>query len=241
VVTPHSVITLNLLRQSRLNPKLSEHAQLNGPFNYNTTPIAPLGTRVIIHEKPDHRRSWSPHGINTWYIGPAMEPYRAHRVYCSTTRHEHIIDTLEFFPQHCKVPGISSADAVTIAAADLTHALQNPTPTTPFKQPGTERMKAIKKLAAIFEEMAPQHVTTPRVDTTYQSIIPSPRVETVPTQKVTTPRVPATLTPHPATTNNAPCRQRQSPRDQSPPQVTQEEWAYQLLATALPKNNRHML
>jgi hypothetical protein len=80
-----------------------------------------------------------------------MEHYHAHRVYCSTTGHERIRDTIKFFPQHCKVPGISSADAATIAAADITHALQNTTPTTPFNQPGMERMQAIKKLASILE------------------------------------------------------------------------------------------
>jgi hypothetical protein len=73
------------------------------------------------------------------------------------------------------------------------------------------------------------------VNTTDQSISAPPRVETVPTRKVTTPRVPVTLAPHPATTNNAHYRPRRSPRDYNPPQVAQEERAYQLLATALPK------
>jgi hypothetical protein len=50
---PQAVITLNLIRQSRLNPKLLAHAQLNSPFNYNAIPLAPSGTRVILHEKPD--------------------------------------------------------------------------------------------------------------------------------------------------------------------------------------------
>lgn len=84
---PHAVITLNLLRQSRLSPKLSAHAQLNGLFDYNATPLAPPGTRVIIHEKPDQRGSWAPHGQNGGYVGPAMEHYRAHRIYCSATGH----------------------------------------------------------------------------------------------------------------------------------------------------------
>jgi hypothetical protein len=60
-LTPHAVITLNLLRQSRINPKLSAHAQLHGIFDYNKTPLAPPGTKVILHEKPDHRGSWAPH------------------------------------------------------------------------------------------------------------------------------------------------------------------------------------
>jgi hypothetical protein len=52
---PQAVITLNLLRQSRINPKLSAHAQMNGLFDNNKTPLAPPGTKVIIHKKTDHR------------------------------------------------------------------------------------------------------------------------------------------------------------------------------------------
>ena len=33
--------SLNLLRQSRLNPKLSAYAYLNGSFNHMRTPLAP--------------------------------------------------------------------------------------------------------------------------------------------------------------------------------------------------------
>jgi hypothetical protein len=61
---PQAVIILNLIRQSRLNPKFSARAQLNGLYDYNKTPLAPPGTKVIIHEKSDHRGSWSPHGLS---------------------------------------------------------------------------------------------------------------------------------------------------------------------------------
>jgi hypothetical protein len=63
---PQAVITLNLLRQSLLNPRLSAHAQLNGLLDYNKTPLAPPRTKVIIHKKTDHRGSWSPYGLNGW-------------------------------------------------------------------------------------------------------------------------------------------------------------------------------
>ena len=43
-------LTLNLLRQSRLNPKMSAEAMMNDPFDFNRTPIAPLGTKVLVHE-----------------------------------------------------------------------------------------------------------------------------------------------------------------------------------------------
>jgi hypothetical protein len=218
---PQAVITLNLLRQSRLNPKLSAHVQLHGLFDYNKTPLASPGTKVIMHEKTDHRGSWSPHGLNGWYIGPAMEHYRAHRVYCSTTGHERISDTVDFFPKHCKVPGLSSADAAMRAALDLTHALRNQAPTTPFKQPGTDRMQAIKRLETIFEAMVPKRTTG------YELTEPT---TTQPTPPVPTPTIPAPRVP------TAPARC--SPRGHQPPQVTQEERAYQLVATPLPRINR---
>jgi hypothetical protein len=185
---PHAVITPSLLHQSRMNPKLSAHTQLHGVCNYNKTPLAPPVTKVIIHQKPDHRGSWSPHGLDSWYVGPAMEHYRDHRGYCSTTGNEQISDTVKFFPKYCKVPGLSSVDAATIAAIDLINELANPTPTTPFKQPGTDRMQEIKKLVAIFESMAPKRTPinkhtepTPRI-----SAPPTPRV---PTSPVPTPKV----------------------------------------------------
>jgi hypothetical protein len=38
-------IMLNLLRASRINPRLSDYAQLSGAFNYNATPLAPPGIK----------------------------------------------------------------------------------------------------------------------------------------------------------------------------------------------------
>ena len=49
---PQSIVTLNLLRPSRINPNLSAHAQLHGLFDFNATPFAPPGTKVIVHLKP---------------------------------------------------------------------------------------------------------------------------------------------------------------------------------------------
>ena len=48
---PQAEITLNLLRNSRVHPQLSAYTHLHGPFDFNKTPMAPPGTKVIIHEK----------------------------------------------------------------------------------------------------------------------------------------------------------------------------------------------
>jgi hypothetical protein len=68
---PQAQLTLNLLRQSRMNPRLSAHSFLNGPFNFNRTPLAPVGTKVIVHENPSIRGTWDAHGVDGWYIGYA--------------------------------------------------------------------------------------------------------------------------------------------------------------------------
>ena len=76
-----ATITLNLLRASRVNPNLSAHTYVFGNFNFNKTPMAPPGTKVIIHNKSPVRGSWDFDGTEGWYIGPSLEHYRC--VKCS--------------------------------------------------------------------------------------------------------------------------------------------------------------
>ena len=49
---PQLVITLNMIRRSRINPKLSVYQQLYGIYDYNATRIVPLGTKLIAYKAP---------------------------------------------------------------------------------------------------------------------------------------------------------------------------------------------
>jgi hypothetical protein len=95
---PQAEITLNLLRTSRQHPQLSAAAHYRGLIDYNKTAFAPPGCKIIAHEKPANRRTWSPHGQHGYSFGPAMYHYRCQNVYISATASERIVDTLEFFP-----------------------------------------------------------------------------------------------------------------------------------------------
>ena len=77
---PQVIITLNLLRPSRINPTLSAHAQLRGLFDFNANPFAPPGTKVIVHLKPTIRKSWAPRGQDRWYIYRAKDHYRCYNI-----------------------------------------------------------------------------------------------------------------------------------------------------------------
>ena len=50
-------ITLNLLRTARCNPKLSAYSYIFGTYNFRATPMAPPGTKVIVHVHPTKRKS----------------------------------------------------------------------------------------------------------------------------------------------------------------------------------------
>ena len=59
---PQAIVTLNLLHPSRINPTLSAHAQLHDQFDFNATPFALTGTKVIVHQNPTNRNIWAPGG-----------------------------------------------------------------------------------------------------------------------------------------------------------------------------------
>ena len=116
---PQAVITLNLLQNSRINPKISAYVALFGNFNFNATPMAPPGTKVLIHEKPGQRLSWDPHAVEGWYIGPSTEHYRCVKVYVPSTFSERICDTVEYFPHNIKFPVMNTNQYLKKAAADI--------------------------------------------------------------------------------------------------------------------------
>jgi hypothetical protein len=107
-------------------------------------PLAPLGTNVIVHEKPTSQRgTWDAHGVDGWYVGYAPDHYHCYEVYITATRATRMADTVEFFPTTCTMPAPSSADAALEAATDLITALQNPAPAAPFVPIGDNQLAAL--------------------------------------------------------------------------------------------------
>jgi hypothetical protein len=150
-----------MLRNSRINPKLSAATHIFGQYDINRAPMAPPGTRIITHETPGRIRTWAPHGQDCWYIGPALEHYRCYTVYITKTRSNRIVETVDFFPQKIILPFPSSHDLATQAAADLTHALLHPQPAGPFCQVDDEQAIVLKRLASIFASATPRNKNNP--------------------------------------------------------------------------------
>ena len=180
-----AVITLNMLRRSRINPKLSAYNQIFGNFDFNATPLAPCGMKAIIYEKKEQRIStWSDHGAHGWYVGPAPQHYRNYTVYVNHSRDERTSDTVDFFPTKFAMPKTSSNDRAIAAIEDLAHELRNPKPASPFLQRGTPTNDAYRKLEELLKNIPSGE--SPRVPESTDA--ESPRVPRDPGQDP--PRVP---------------------------------------------------
>ena len=55
---------LNMLRTSRVQPKLSAYHVLEGPHDFNRAPFSPPGTRATILNPPETRTSLGPRAID---------------------------------------------------------------------------------------------------------------------------------------------------------------------------------
>jgi hypothetical protein len=201
---------LSLLRSSRLHPQLSAPAHYHGLIDYNKTAFGTPGCKIIAHENPSQRRTWSPNGQPGSSLGPAMNHYRCKNVYITASASERILDTLEFFPHNSPMPQMSSTDRILMAAQDMIHALKHPHPDVPFatigddtklsesftrKIPEPERLHNTQRNgapnASILSPPIQNHITETNSAATRFSAgtQPPPRVVTPGTRRVSPPRV----------------------------------------------------
>jgi hypothetical protein len=122
---PQAEITLNLLRGSRINPRLSAYEQLHGHFDFNATPIAPPGVKVLAHARAGERDTWNTHAFEAWYVGPALEHYHCFQVWAVKSRHKRIVNQVLWFPPKA-FPKLTSEDLLRATIDDLKVILMNP-------------------------------------------------------------------------------------------------------------------
>ena len=171
----HAVITINLLRKSKLHPKISAYAHIYEAFDFNRTPLAPPGCVALAYDSPNKRATWKTKGTDGFYIGPAMEHYRCHKIYTPKTRAERVAKTVEFFPHNCATPYSSPVDDATRTADSLVDALKGHQAFEPYEAPGNEQFMAIKKISHIFSQLVASRKKEKSVDSTATS----PRVKDI--------------------------------------------------------------
>lgn len=189
---PHALLSLNLMRASRVNPLLSAYVQVYGPFTFNKTPIAPPGIKVLVHEKPAVRKTWALHAVEGWYIGPALDSYCFYCVWIWETAKERTTATLAWFPKYVTMPTATSTDLLFAGLRDVIHALNNPSNNSPLAPLTDSNVLQLKQLVSLLSRAAdnhdthaPQPQTSPtHSDPTEAPILPLPRVDPAPLLRV---------------------------------------------------------
>jgi hypothetical protein len=200
LLLPQCLLTLNLMRGSRINPKLSAWAQVHGPYRYNSTPIAPPGIKVLAHVKSQIRGTWAAHALDGWYLAPAMESYRCYKIWITETRGTRIIDTVTWFPHHVTMPIASSTDIVIAAANDLLTALANPSPDSPLSPLADSEVATLRTLSQVLLNRQEQPAPAPTAEPSPSPVpTPTPMSEPIPTP-VASPPAPAAPAPTAAST-----------------------------------------
>ncbi len=141
-------LTLNLLCQSRVAPKVSAFAHVHGTHNLMQKPFAPIGCAVQTHIKPDNRLSWDTRLEPGFNLGTSMEHHQCFRVYVTRTRATRISNTIMFKHQYIKSTMISPEFHMVAAAQQLITALQGNIPA------GNETAEALTKVRELFTKIA---------------------------------------------------------------------------------------
>jgi hypothetical protein len=146
LLLPQAELTLNLFCQSTIKPRISAWEFFQGPFDFNKTPLGPVGCRVLIHAKPATRRPLDFRAKNGFYIGPDMDSYRCFKLVNADTKSQVISDTVEFRLSYLSIPALSTEDRIIHGLQVVAGALTGATPPTSISQ-----VEAITNLRDIFE------------------------------------------------------------------------------------------
>ena len=103
--------------------------------DFNKISLAPPGTNIIMHSKPDQRASWDYHGLEEFYVTLAPDHYCCLTCYLPNTRSEVIADIVKFIPRYIPIPEAS--------LDDLIYLLRHNSPAIPALKPESSRQALI--------------------------------------------------------------------------------------------------
>ena len=179
--------TLNMMRPTHINPKISANTYLQGIHDFNRVPFPHPRILTVIHESPDSRETYAPHGLKGCYVGGSPEHYRCFDIWCPDTRQVCHGETVSLPPHEHVLPGLFSHENITRSIRELIAALQHPHPASPTAQYGIEQTQALIQLSRIMQLALP---------------VPKPATPTIPPMNRwlglpdLPPRVPVPTAPH---------------------------------------------
>jgi hypothetical protein len=124
---------------------MSAWEHFNGPFDYNATPLLPLGCPVITHNKPATCRTWDFCGSDGFYVGISLKHYHCHRIMNAITKSLGISNTVNFRHHYLTIPTVTPANTIVRSLDAISNAITNAPSTTSNAQ-----LHAISTLRNLF-------------------------------------------------------------------------------------------
>ena len=121
---PQINLSVNIVRKCRQNSILSAWAAMEGKYHFDSTPIAPAGTDMLMHENPGHIWTFGYNTKKAWYIAPCFCHYRTFKGIMASTGAERISDTVKFKHRAIAIPQITPADRIFEATRQLDDAIR---------------------------------------------------------------------------------------------------------------------
>jgi hypothetical protein len=159
-MTEQTDITLNMMRPCTLNPKLSAFEAMEGMYSFDATPMAPIGTEMLMHLKPIRRNTWAYHALKTWYFAPALKHYRVVKGVTEAGA-VRLTDTWKFNHHSIKTPAISQIDRIVKATRHLATTIQGANDAPPDELAAIEQLRAL--IANNSEPPAPPPIQLPPI------------------------------------------------------------------------------
>ncbi len=144
-------LTLSLLCQSKVAPKISPFAHIHSPHNYAKKSFAPLGCAIQAHVMQDNHRIWDARADMGFNLGTSMEHHHCYHVYITKTRSTRINNTVAFQHQYITNPMVSPESHVIAVAQQLATALKGNIPM------GNETVEALSMVSMPFAKMQRQN------------------------------------------------------------------------------------
>jgi hypothetical protein len=139
------------------NPALlAFQAALKGSYAFNATTMAPLGTKVLAHHKPNQQLSRGFHTLIAWYISPSLQHYQCIKIIMRNTGGERITNIFRYKHQTIAVSEVTATDCILEATQGLAVAIEG------IQEAALDELQAIKSLQHILlGEQIPQQPHPP--------------------------------------------------------------------------------
>jgi hypothetical protein len=137
-------LSVNTVCPRRLNPKLSAWTAMEGEFHFESTPLAPPGSQMLMQVKPGNRHTFGLNAKKAWYTGSCLNHYRAFKGVLPSTGGKRISDTVNFQHQAINIHTLTPADSILEERQQLKDAIiQQP------KRAQTDELRVIDLLCKV--------------------------------------------------------------------------------------------